>query len=81
MSAGGLLSAERGIDMDKLVIPEIKPLFIGFASATAALMHRSNAGGWVYVPNDNAGAVWFDPQFTASAVLSHHAAKGSGKLF
>lgn len=64
----------------RLAIPEQAPLYIGFASATAALAHREGAGGWVYVPNDSAGAVWFDPQFTASAVMRHHAAKGSGRL-
>lgn len=64
----------------RLAIPEQAPLYIGFASATAALAHREGAGGWVYVPNDSAGAVWFDRQFTASNVMRHYAAKGSGRL-
>lgn len=61
-------------------IPEQMPLYIGFASATAALAHREGAGGWVFVPENAAGAVWFDLQFTAGAVMRHHAAKGSGRL-
>ncbi len=61
-------------------IPAIEPLYIGFASAGAALDHRAQAGGWIFVSNDSAGAVWFAPQFTAGAVMRHHAAKGSGRL-
>lgn len=62
-------------------IPEQKPLYIGFASARAALDYREGKGGWVFVPENAAGAVWFDPYFTASAVMRHPAAKGSGNLY
>ena len=62
------------------VIPEQFLLYIGFASASAAIAHRQGAGGWIFVPDSAAGAVWFDLQFTAGAVMRHHAAKGSGRL-
>jgi hypothetical protein len=61
-------------------IPEQAPLFIGFASAGAALAHREGAGGWIFVPDSAAGAIWFDRSLTASVVMRHHAAKGSGRL-
>lgn len=61
-------------------IPEIEPLYIGFASAGAALEHRAQKGGWLFVSDASAGAVWFDPQFTPSAIFRHPAAKGSGRL-
>lgn len=63
-------------------IPAQDPMYIGFASACAALDYKENgAGGWVFVPNNSAGAVWFDgAYFTASAIMLHPAAKGSGKV-
>jgi hypothetical protein len=63
-------------------IPEQSPLYIGFASASAALEHQSQNGGWIFVPDDSAGATWFDGSaFTAGSVLRHFAARGSGKLY
>ena len=62
-------------------IPEQSPLYIGFSSAGAALAHREGAGGWIFVPDNTAGAIWFDAAyFTASAVMRHPAAKASGRL-
>ena len=61
-------------------IAAIEPEFIGFASAQAAIDHREGAGGWIFIPDNAAGAVWFSLNFTAGAVMRHHAAKGSGQL-
>lgn len=62
-------------------IPEQSPLYIGFAHASAALAHKEGAGGWIFVPDNAAGAVWFDAAyFTPSAIMRHPAAKGSGRL-
>ncbi len=63
-------------------IPAQDPLYIGFASACAALAYKENgAGGWVFVPDERAGAIWFDGSyFTVGAVMRHHAANGSGKV-
>lgn len=62
-------------------IPEQSPLYIGFASAAAAMAYKQGAGGWIFVPDNAAGAVWFDAAyFTAGAVMRHPAAKGSGRL-
>jgi hypothetical protein len=62
-------------------IPEQRPLYMGFAHAAAARAYRENAGGWVFVPDNAAGAVWFDAaHFTAGAVMRHFACKGSGQL-
>lgn len=36
-------------------IPEQAPLYIGFATAGAALDHRANVGGWIFVSDDAAG--------------------------
>lgn len=49
-------------------IPAQDPMYIGFASACAALDYKENgAGGWVFVPDNSAGAVWFE--FDASGDL------------
>lgn len=62
-------------------ISEQKPMYIGFASAAAALAHREGAGGWIFVPDNAAGGIWFDGSiFTPSAILRHPAANGSGRL-
>ena len=61
-------------------IAAIEPEFIGFASAQAAIDHREGVGGWVFISDNAAGAVWFSLNFTAGAVLRHYAAKGSGRL-
>jgi hypothetical protein len=62
-------------------IPEQSPLYIGFAHASAAIEHKASHGGWLFIPDNAAGAVWFDgATFTAGAVMRHHAAKGNGRL-
>ena len=63
-------------------IPAQDPLYIGFTSACAALAYKENgAGGWIFVPDEQAGAIWFDgAYFTVCAVMCHPAAKGSGKV-
>ena len=62
-------------------VAAIEPEFIGFVSAQAAIDHRrEGAGGWIFIPDNAAGAVWFSLNFTAGAVMRHHAAKGSGRL-
>jgi len=62
-------------------IPPVSPSYIGFASAAAAMAHREAAGGWIFIPNDSAGAIWFDAAiFTASRAMVHPAAKGNGRL-
>jgi hypothetical protein len=61
-------------------IPEIRPLYAKFASIDGALTYRAKFGGWLFVHEDKSGATWFDPQFTASGVMLHFAAKGNGRL-
>lgn len=62
-------------------IPPVAPAYIGFASVGAALAYQEKAGGWIFAPDQAAGAIWFDGAlFTASAVIKHPAAKGSGRL-
>lgn len=62
-------------------IPEQSPLYIGFAHASAGIEHKALHGGWLFIPDNAAGSVWFDgAYFTASAVMRHPAAKGSGRL-
>lgn len=63
-------------------IPEQKPLFQHFSRAADALAWRKEkgCGGWIFVPDDASGATLFDISFTASGVMRHWAARGSGRL-
>jgi hypothetical protein len=63
-----------------MALPEIQMLYAKFASLDEALKHRVDFGGWLFVHEDESGATWFNPQFTASDVMRHFAAKGNGRL-
>jgi len=63
-------------------IPEQKPILARFADFPSAFSHKSAFGGWLFVSDFAAGAVWFDASaFTATGVMLHPIVRGqSGKL-
>jgi hypothetical protein len=71
---------ETGNLVREKALDEIKPMFAKFAAIGDALTYREQLGGWLFVHEDKSGATWFDPQFTASAVCLHYAARGNGRL-
>ncbi|HEP8970319.1 TPA: hypothetical protein VDU83_002657 [Pseudomonas aeruginosa] len=54
--------------------------FSGFDCADAAMTHRAQAGGWIFL-SANGGEIWFSTRYTPSMIINHHATAGmSGRL-
>ena len=59
-----------------------KMAYASFSTREAAELHRSNYGGWIFVPQDGSEYIWFDLSFTPTPILKHKATAGmSGMLF
>jgi hypothetical protein len=55
-------------------------LFCGFVTLAAAASHRAQFGGWIFHASEGS-AIWFNPRFTPTSIIAHHATAGlSGKL-
>lgn len=63
-------------------IPEQEPILITFATAQAALAHKEQHGGWVFVPDECSNATWFDAEvLTPTGIMRHPVTRGqSGRL-
>lgn len=55
------------------------PTAATFDHVHEAEAHRSQHGGWVFLPdNPAAPAAWFGPRFTPSAIFTHPLTAGQG---
>lgn len=55
--------------------------WMAFYLIADAQAHRAQHGGWVFLPNDVRHPIWFNTEFTPSAIFTHHITAGmSGRL-
>ena len=51
-------------------------LYAGFATLEEAKKHRDNHGGWIFVPDNSVGPIWFSLKFTPTPIMLHQATNG-----
>ena len=54
--------------------------FIAFVDVRAAQEVQKDYGGWLYVPENPENLVIWFPRATPTAVMTHPACRGNGKL-
>lgn len=50
--------------------------YASFSDGVMAEQHRSQHGGWFFIPEDNSEIIWFAPGFTPTMICRHRVTRG-----